>query len=368
MTHAAFIPGRELSRLYFVEAVKPILDEAFPDLRYDATLIDTGSEVLGFDTPVSRDHGWGPRLRLFVSEADQPRVSAAVVACLRDRLPHEFRGYPTSFVKGDDGSWMPDRRTGGPVDHRVSVTTMQTLLRADLNYAWEPDAAISPQDWLTFPQQKLRVLTHGPVYHEGLGEVSAMRDAFHYYPRDVWLYLLAAAWTRIGQEEPFVGRTGQVGDELGSRIIAARLVRDLMMLCFLSERVYAPYAKWFGSAFVQLACASTLAPAFENVLAAHDWQARQAGLAEAFEHVARMHNALELTPLLTAQATPFYSRPFLVIHGDRFAEALVAAIEGEEVRRIADRMLIGALDQWSDSTDVREHSDLRPALRAIYGD
>lgn len=39
MTPAVFIPGRELSRLYFVEAVKPILDDAFPDLRYDATLI-----------------------------------------------------------------------------------------------------------------------------------------------------------------------------------------------------------------------------------------------------------------------------------------------------------------------------------------
>ncbi len=31
-----FIPGLELSRLYFLEAVKPILDADFPRLRYAA--------------------------------------------------------------------------------------------------------------------------------------------------------------------------------------------------------------------------------------------------------------------------------------------------------------------------------------------
>jgi len=366
MKQATFIPGAELSRLYYLEAVKPILDDAFPGLRYDATLIDSGSEVLGFDTPLSRDHGWGPRLRLFVAEDDHLQVSEAVAASLRERLPHEFHGYPTSFVKGDDGSWMLDPRTSGPVDHLIDVTTVQTMLRAVLNYAWEPGATIQPQDWLTFPQQKLRVLTYAPVYHEGLGEVATMRDAFHYYPRDVWLYLMAAAWTRIGQEEPFVGRTGQIGDELGSRIIAARLVRDLMMLCFLNERVYAPYAKWFGSGFAQLACASTLAPAFETVLWAQDWQTRQAGLAEAYQSLARTYNTLDLTPLLPAQATPFHNRPFLVIHGERFAEALIDAIEDDAVRQIANHTLIGAIDQFSDSTDLREQTALRPALRALF--
>ncbi|MBE0689216.1 MAG: DUF4037 domain-containing protein [Anaerolineae bacterium] len=366
MTQATFIPGRELSRLYYLEAVKPILDEAFPDLRYDATLIDTGSEALGFDTPLSCDHGWGPRLRLFVSEADHEQYAEAITGTLRQRLPVEFRGWPTSFVKGDDGSWILDARTSGPVDHLVGVTTVQRLLHAELNYAWEPGAVITPQDWLTFPQQKLRVITYAPVYGEGLGDVAVMRAAFHYYPRDVWLYLLAAGWTRIGQEEPFVGRAGQVGDELGSRMIAARLMRDLMMLCFLIERVYAPYAKWFGSGFARLASASRLNPVFERVLSARDWHARQDALAEAYQIVAGMHNALGVTPLLPAQATPFYNRPFLVIHGERFAAALIDAIDDDAVRQIAAHTLIGAIDQFSDSTNLREQTDLRPALRSLY--
>jgi hypothetical protein len=35
-----------------------------------------------------------------------------------------------------------------------------------------------------------------------------------------------------------------------------------------------------------------------------------------------MHNGLRLTEPVAAQVSPFYGRPFLVIHGDRFAAAL----------------------------------------------
>jgi len=45
-----------------------------------------------------------------------------------------------------------------------------------------------------------------------------------YYPHDLWLYLLSNQWRRISQEVAFMGRCGQVGDELGSRIVASRIM------------------------------------------------------------------------------------------------------------------------------------------------
>ena len=48
-----FIPGLELARRFYWEAVRPILDADFPGLRHSAALIGAGSEVLGFDTPMS---------------------------------------------------------------------------------------------------------------------------------------------------------------------------------------------------------------------------------------------------------------------------------------------------------------------------
>jgi Domain of unknown function (DUF4037) len=73
-----------------------------------------------------------------------------------------------------------------------------------------------------------------------LGELERSRATPRWYPHDLWLYLLAAQWRCIEQGEAFVGRTGAiVGDDLGSRVVAARLVRELMRLCFLMEQQYA---------------------------------------------------------------------------------------------------------------------------------
>lgn len=45
----------------------------------------------------------------------------------------------------------------------------------------------------------LRTISTGPVFHDDV-VLGIMRERFAYLPRDVWLYLLAAGWTRIGQE------------------------------------------------------------------------------------------------------------------------------------------------------------------------
>ena len=38
-----FMPGLELNRIFYIEAVKPILDREFPALQYSAALIGSGS-------------------------------------------------------------------------------------------------------------------------------------------------------------------------------------------------------------------------------------------------------------------------------------------------------------------------------------
>jgi hypothetical protein len=139
-----------------------------------------------------------------------------------------------------------------------------------------------------------------------------------------------------------------------------------MGLCFLLERRYAPYPKWFGSAFQRLACAAELSPLLWRAQQAATWHEREAALAEAYAVLARMQNALGVTPPLPEVVSPFHDRPFRVIHGERFAEALRAQIASEEVRLIAAGRLIGGIDQWSDSTDLRADISLRPALGALY--
>jgi Domain of unknown function (DUF4037) len=126
------------------------------------------------------------------------------------------------------------------VTHHVRVAVLEEFLRQRLGF--DPRAGVGVVDWLATPQQILLEVTRGGVFHDPSGELRAVRAALDWYPQDVWLWLLACQWRRLDQEEPFVGRTAEVGDEIGSRVIAARLVRDLVRLCFLLERRYAPYS------------------------------------------------------------------------------------------------------------------------------
>ncbi len=163
-----------------------------------------------------------------------------------------------------------------------------------------------------------------------------------------------------------MGRAGIVGDEIGSSIISSRLVRDIMWLAFLMERVYPPYAKWFGTAFAELECASALKSILVDVLSVSSWKERDSGLAEAYKQVAVMHNHLEVTPVLSCEPSSFHGRPYTVIHGDRFAVVLREAICDETVRTIARKRLIGNVDMVSDNTDLFEDPARRRALIALY--
>jgi hypothetical protein len=205
------------------------------------------------------------------------------------------------------------------------------------------------------------MLTAGRVFHDGLGQLEAVREKLSYYPQDVWLYLLAAQWQRISQEEHFMGRCGQVFDDLGSRLVAARLVRDLMGLCFLMERKYAPYIKWFGSAFAQLDCATELLPVFTAVFEADSWEERQTHLSAAYQFAARMHNDLKITDPQSIEVSQFHNRPFWVIHAGRFVEAIRDQIQSESVLALPKHL--GAVDQFVDSTDALDYLD---RLKSVY--
>lgn len=361
-----FIPGLQLSEAFYWEIVRPLLDAEFPELPHAAALIGSGSEVLGYDDPMSTDHHWGPRLLLFLDEATHAQFAAAIHDTLRHKLPYEFHGYPTNFGDpdpDDSGVQLLEAIASGPINHRVDVLTVRSFFHGYLNF--DIDHPLEAADWLTFPQQKLRTITGGAVYHDEVGLHEA-RARFAWYPHDVWLYLLASNWMRIGQEEHLMGRAGLVGDELGSALIGSRLVRDLMRLCFLMERQYAPYPKWFGTAFNQLACAADLAPLLRRALGATAWQERETHLAAAYAIVAAMHNRLQITEPLPEQARSFFGRPFQVIALHGFADALLAQIRDPAVRQIAQQRPIGSLDLFSDNTDLLENPHLRPLLRALY--
>lgn len=338
-----FVPGIELARAFHEEAVGPLLR----GVRYSAALLGYGSEILGFDDARSTDHGWGPRLQVFVEPDDLERVGAAIDA----GLPDDFHGWPTRFGWDDV-----------TVSHHVQVVPLGDWLRETLGF--DPRAGISTRDWLTTPQQLMLEVTAGGVFHDGLGELFAVREQLAWYPDEVWLWLLACQWRRIDQEEPFVGRAAEAGDELGSRLIAARLARDAIRLCFLLERRYAPYSKWLGTAFRGLDAYESVGAPLAAALAASDFPVREAALVEAAEALADRHNEVGLTRPLETTVRLFHGRPFRVLGSGRFVEACLEQISDADLRSLP---LVGGIDQWADSTDVLSYPPVVRRTGLVYG-
>jgi hypothetical protein len=338
----AFVPSLQLNADFYREIVAPLVGSH----PHAAALLGWGSDVLGYDTERSTDHGWGPRLQIFVDADDVEPVGRMIEA----RLPEDFRGWPVRY------GW-----DNAEVTSRVDVLTVGDWLRGQLGF--DPRAGMTPVDWLTVSQQQLLGVVRGAVYADPAGELAAVRRSLTWFPHDVWLWILASQWGRIGQEVAFVGRTAEVGDELGSRLLASRLVRELMCLAFLLDREYWPYTKWFGTAFSRLRAASDVGPALERAVAADDYPTREQALVDAYALVAKRHNASGITAEVDPGIGGYFSRPYRVVAADRFAEASRAAITDPWLRALP---LVGSVDQFVDSTDVLSSSGRTHHLRAFY--
>lgn len=338
--------GIELSRRFYAEIVRPWLAEIAPGLPHAAALVGYGSELLGFDDELSRDHNWGPRVHIFLTRDRFERQARRLVSAFAAAAPESYLGEPIGWRN------RPHPPAGGDdavvaLEHGLEVHTVEGTLDRILGVRAVDD--LGPIEWLGFPEQRLLAFTAGAVFHDDDGRLTAARERLHYLPRDVWLHKLACQWRRIAEEQAFVGRAGQVGDELGSQVIAGRLVHDVMRLAFLLERRYAPYAKWFGSGFARLPLAKALVPHLRAALAAEAWEARGNALAAAYLELAHK-NALGLAPFEPVIG-PYFERPFTTINTDDAIAALVAAIEDPSMRA---RPIIGSIDQISGLTPVLE--------------
>jgi hypothetical protein len=294
------VNGIELARHHYETAVRPGL----AGVPHAAALLGDGSEVLGYDDAVSTDHDFGPRVQIFRPDGE------TVGAFFAERL------------------------------------------------GFDPGTGVGTADWLLTPTQVLATLTRGAVFHDPDGELARYRAALSWYPDDVWRYALAAGWLKVAQEEAFVGRTGSTGDDLGSRIIAARLARELIRLAFLVERRWAPYAKWLGRAFAELDLAARTGPLLRG---ADTWREREQQVCTAAGIVAAATNALGLCAPQDPAPRQFHDRDIRVLDAERFTVALCAEISDPVLRGMLDRVGLrlgrvprvpGTVDQAVDSTDV----------------
>ncbi|HLO97075.1 MAG TPA: DUF4037 domain-containing protein [Fimbriimonas sp.] len=335
---AAFISGRELSRRLALEVVLPHL-RTQTNKPFALALLGPGSDVLGFDDETSMDHGWGPRVQV-IGDLDELDFSG---------IPDEFLGLSVKMA----GPWHEPLRVYRPDDFTNAILG---------------DVAVSPSDPISFllvTQQELRSLTQPNVWHDEIG-LAARLSPFKQFPKDIKFYLLASLWSRIGEEEHLVGRASMRGDEVGATLIAARVVRDFMRICFLLEDAYAPYPKWFEHAFRQLDCGPEVLDLATRVFDAKGLDERDGALAALSIRVCGLFADRKLvdTQLHVHQ---FYGRPISVCVADsEVVQALLSRITDPALVHLAKRRPMGSIEMISDSVDVLENHSLRSGFRALF--
>ncbi|GAK54635.1 hypothetical protein U14_05922 [Candidatus Moduliflexus flocculans] len=318
-----FIPGLALNRNFYHDIILRLLKQEYPELPYAAALIGYGSDVLGFDTPTSMDHNWGPRMQIFLTESDFPELGHQINEMLRWKLPFSFQGFPTNFTDPRyDHTQTMLPTTAYPIRHLIEVSTVERYIAGRLPLESLSDITLA--EWMRFTDQKLLELTQGEVFYDGLHSLTRLRDQLRFYPRDIWLLRLAAQWEAVSQQEAFIGRCRELHDLLNLKLLAGRLIALLMKICFYLERRYIPYSKWFGRGFQQLNCYAGVHQQMLGILLEGDPESVESELANLYEHVVDLNNANFDLPKIENRTRNFFGRPYMVIFAETIVETLCA--------------------------------------------
>lgn len=285
--------GQRLAERYFTEVVRPLVAARWPGLPIAAGRLGAGSDVLGLDDATSRDHDWGLRLSLFVDDAMVDEVDRALVA----DLPDTAFGFPTRFpFTGEDTA-----------RHHVDVASPPAFAAAWLGF--DPTLLPTALDWLSVSGQAALEIVAGPVFADEPGELTRIRRALRWYPDDVRRHVLAVGWQQVAEELPLLGRAAQVGDDLGSRIIAGRIAGTIAHMAFVVSRAWMPYPKWSGTMLRRLPGTEPLTAALGRALRAADGTSRQQLMADALEALLDLQRATGL-PAPAPATEAFWDRPF----------------------------------------------------------
>lgn len=318
---------------------------------------------MGYDDEVSQDHMWGPRFYMFLSSNDIEK-KAEIFETLSELLPYQYKGYSVNFTEpdpNDNGVQHAKFISSGNVNPLIFIQTFDEFLYDELGTSDLEN--LRPLDWLSFSEHRLLSLVSGKMFVDKLN-VADKLILLKYYPNDIRNYLIASNWDIIASEQAFVKRCGETGDEIGSIIICARIAERLMRLCFLYKKVYAPYSKWFGTAFNELDIDVNIKKSIYAALHAETIKLREDCLVKSQALVADLHNKSEITSFIDYKIESYFGRNIKVIFAEKFAEATAEKLVGTPLENIP---LIGTFSQIGGLSSFSDEKQYYKQIKAMYG-
>jgi hypothetical protein len=229
----------DISREFFFEVVKPILEREFPEETALTAfgLFGYGSEALAMDDDLSRDHHWGVRIDGLVPDTIPQSRRVQIQQTVRARLPASFQGHSL--------------REGHLSGAGLTLDGLNAFLERAIGIEHVPETYV---EWLQVPEEEIIHLTNGEVWHDPSGQFTAVRQVFQsYYPEPVRRRRIAH-WCRyfsgMGTYAP--KRAILRSDEFYAATAFGKAIRWGVQLAFLLDRQYFPYDKWLMRFFARL--------------------------------------------------------------------------------------------------------------------
>lgn len=242
--------GLEIAEKYYRECGAPMIHAQFPELEgiLAVGLAGSGSECLGYDDELSRDHDYEPSFIIFLPpEEVVDRQTAFKLERAYAKLPDEFMG----LKRNKDVSFDTGRH---------GVMRAADFFRAKVG---DPEGELSLEKWMSIPEHYLLEATDGKIFRDDLGLVTDVRKKLAYFPEDVRLKKLAGALMLAEQASNYnYERLLSRGDGAAAQLAIYEYVKQVLSAIFLLERKYKPFYKWQFRALEEM---PTFAPLKEDL-------------------------------------------------------------------------------------------------------
>lgn len=249
--------GLEISEKYYREFGAQMIAEKFPELesRIAVGLAGEGSECLGYDDEVSRDHDFEPSFCMWLTKDDFEKYSFP--------LSRAYSSLPASFEGLTRTNTSP---TGGARRGVLSIDGFYT------RFLGSPSVPVSYAHWLAIPEHALCAATSGKVFRDDLGAFSAIREELKKgYPEDIRLKKLAAALIVAHQSGVYnYQRCLAHGEEGASRLALFTFVKNISAVVYLLNNKYMPFYKWVFRGMRDLEILPGMADALADMLTSKD--------------------------------------------------------------------------------------------------
>jgi len=220
--------GLDLQRGFFNDCGKPLMMQAFPQefALLAVASVGFGSDRLGADDEFSRDHCWEPGFQIF-SDRLSPEALKDLESYLFEHLPWEYAGFKRTDCRGSPNG--------------IRAWTIDEFLTWFTSFAKPPER---DRQWLLIADEALCHVTNGEVFHDPTGDFSKRRQAFGYYPDNVWRFKLAGRAMRIQGARLEMERCLAHGEEVAADLMLHEGLREVFHFVCLINRRYACHDKW----------------------------------------------------------------------------------------------------------------------------